>query len=106
MSKPKLYRVSESELFNLQSMYDHLLCQRDVLRLSDTPDADAQLDEVESRIAEVEQLMDKAYCIGALVTWPELSRIRTIQQERREIRYATCIAAGACEADAAIALTM
>lgn len=104
--KKKLYRISESELFNLQSMYDHLLCQRDELRISDAPEAEAMLDKVEYRICEVEQLMDKAYCVGALVTWPELSRIRAIQQERREIRYATCLAAGADEPAAAIALTL
>lgn len=101
----KKYRVNESEHFNLMSMYDHLMVQRDALR--DDPAADpAELDTVEARIDEVSGLMDKAYCVGAMVTWPVLSRIREIQAERQHIRYSRCLAAGMNEQDAAVALTM
>lgn len=59
-------------------------------------------DSVLDRIDEVERLMDKAYCVGAMVDWPTLKRIREIKDERQMIRYATCIAAGANESDAAL----
>lgn len=101
----KTYRVSESEHFNLMSMYDHLMAQVETLRCD--PDADVkELEALEDRVAEVSDLLDKAYCVGARVTWPVLERVRAIQQERREIRYATCLAAGADEPAAAIALTL
>lgn len=101
----KKYRVNESEHFNLMNMYDHLMAQVETLR--DDPAADSdELEALENRAAEVSELLDKAYCVGALVTWPVLERIRAIQHERREIRYATCLAAGADEPAAAIALTL
>lgn len=101
----KTYRVNESEHFNLMSMYDHLMAQVEMLR--DDPDADpVELEALENRADEVAELLDKAYCVGARVPWPVLERIRAIQQERREIRYATCLAAGVDEPAAAIALTL
>lgn len=101
----KTYRVNESEHFNLMSMYDHLMAQVEMLR--DDPDADpVELEALENRADEVSELLDKAYCVGARVPWPVLERIRVIQQERREIRYATCLAAGVDEPAAAIALTL
>lgn len=101
----KTYRVNESEHFNLMSMYDHLMARAEMLR--DDPDADPiGLEALENRADEVAGLLGKAYCVGARVTWPVLERIRAIQQERREIRYATCLAAGVDEPAAAIALTL
>lgn len=98
MSERK-YRINSSELFNLQSMYEHLLCVRDV---QDGVGQDSS--HTRDRIEEIEALMDKAYCVGAKVTWPELKRIREIQEERRQIRYCICLSHGDNERDAALAL--
>ena len=96
----KKYRVNESEHFNLMSMYDHLKClEIDVIESNDN---DA-LDGIWMRIDEVEKLMDVAYCIGALVTWEQLKRIREIRDERNLIRYGIAKANGASESDAAYA---
>ena len=81
----KKYRVSASEHFNLLSMYDKLKCQ-----------------EIDMN----EHLMEKAYCVGALVSWQTLKRIREIKEERQLIRYNTCIAQGASENDAALAFQL
>ena len=96
----KKYRVSESEHFNLMSMYDHLKCM----------EIDAQenneweeLEKIEERIQEVESLLESAYCIGALVTWPQLKRIREIKDERNMIRYNIALKNGASERDAGYA---
>ena len=50
--------------------------------------------------------MEKAYCVGALVDWPTLKRIREIKEERQLIRYNRCLAAGHAEQDAAIAFQL
>ena len=50
--------------------------------------------------------MEKAYCVGALVDWPTLKRIREIREERQLIRYNTCLAAGASEREAAQAFEL
>lgn len=99
MVTQKKYRVNSSELFNLQSMYEHLMCVRDV---QDGVGQDSS--KTRARIEEIERLMDKAYCVGAMVTWPELKRIREIQEERRQIRYCICLRNGDSERDAALAL--
>jgi hypothetical protein len=64
-------------------------------------------DEVEKQaVSLVRAEMEKAYCVGALVDWETLKAIREIQEERRLIRYARCLAAGDNEKEAAIALTL
>ena len=98
--KQKLYRVNESEHFNLMSMYEHLLVMRDDAR--ECGDIEAE-ETAEGRIWEVEKLLDEAWCVGARVDWPTLKRIREIREERQNIRYAIAIAAGVNEQDAAYA---
>ena len=93
----KKYRVNESENFNLVSMYEHLKAQEE--------DGDWS-EELHARIAEVEDLMEKAPFVGSLVDWPTLKRIREIKDERQMIRYTTCLAAGSDERDAALAFTV
>jgi len=50
--------------------------------------------------------MEKAYCVGALVDWPILKRIREIKEERQLIRYNICLLHGASEKDAARAFEL
>lgn len=95
----KKYRVNATEHFNLYSMYEHLK----VLEIQMQEGETEWDDTIEGRIEEVESLMDKAPCVGALVDWPTLKRIREIKDERQYLRYCRCLAAGASEADAAIA---
>lgn len=97
----KKYRVNESEHFNLMSMYDHLKCLEIDAREKDDWGA---LEKVEERIEEVESLLESAYCIGALVTWPQLKRIREIKDERNAIRYNIAIQNGASDRDAGYAI--
>lgn len=97
----KKYRVNESEHFNLYSMYDRLKCMEiDAIDTGNWPEG------LEERIEEVESLMEKAYCVGALVDWPTLKRIREIKDERQMIRYQRCMAAGSSERDASIAFSL
>lgn len=103
----KKYRVNESEVFNLSSMYDHLKCIE--IEMQEAPsDAYSQEEwgEILTKIREVEGLMDKAYCVGALVDWPTLKRIREIKNERQLIRYTTCLNSGASESEAAQAFDL
>lgn len=103
----KKYRVNESEHFNLYSMYDKLMCiELDMQEAPAHTYSEKQWNEIENRIEEVEELMKKAYCVGALVDWPTLKRIREIKQERQLIRYSTCIACGVSEKDAAMAFEL
>ena len=97
----KKCRVNESEHFNLMSMYDHLKCLEIDARESGNWDA---LKKAEERIEEVESLLESAYCIGALVTWPQLKRIREIRDERNTIRYNIAIRNGANDRDAGYAI--
>lgn len=83
--KKKKYRVNESEHFNLLSMYEHLK----VLE-SETPRdyyTKAQWSDLYKRLENIENLMEKAYCVGALVDWETLKAIREIQKERRCVWY-------------------
>lgn len=97
----KKYRVNESEHFNLMSMYNHLKCMEiDAIETGKWPDG------LEERIEEVEMLLDRAYCVGALVDWPTLKKIREIKDERQLIRYGRSLAAGSNERDAALAFTL
>lgn len=100
MKQVKKYRVNGSEHFNLHSMRDKLYVMRD--NAIDDRDWETA-DRAQERIEEVEALLHKAPCVGSLVDWPTLKRIREIQQERQLIRYQTCLAAGDSEAEAAMA---
>ena len=103
----KKYRVNESEHFNLYSMYDRLKCME--IDMQEAPAHtynEKQWNEIEKRLEEVENLMEKAYCVGALVDWQTLKRIREIKEERQLIRYSTCIAQGVSEKDASIAFDL
>lgn len=98
----KKYRVSESEHFNLMSMYDHLRAKEIQAQENDEPWE--VLDQIRSRIEEVESLMEDAYCVGALVSWPQLKRIREIRDERNAIRYGIAIQNGASWQEAEYAI--
>lgn len=95
----KKYRVNSSEHFNLYSMREHLKCIEIDMEEGAIPWDDTVLD----RIDEVEDLLDAAPYVGALVDWPTLKRIREIKDERQMIRYAKCLAQGTPERDAALA---
>mgnify|MGYP000810801923 CR=1 FL=1 len=57
----KKYRVNESEHFNLYSMHDKLKCiEIDMQEAPAHTYTDEQWDEVQERISEVEELMEKA----------------------------------------------
>lgn len=103
----KKYRVNESELFNLQSMDDHLFC---ILHEMEEKPAGTytaeQWTEIYEKVEKVRALLDKAYYVGALVDWPTLKAIREIKAERQMIRYATCLAAGDSESEAALAFDL
>lgn len=103
----KKYRVNESEHFNLYSMYDNLKAQE--IEMVEQPRGtytSEQWDAIYDRIEEVESLMEKAPFVGSLVDWETLKRIREIRAERQMIRYATCLAAGATESEAAYAFDL
>lgn len=103
----KKYRVNGSELFNLQSMYDKLKCDEiDMMEAPANSVSDSEWDELQKRLDEVENLMEKAPCIGALVDWTTLKRIREIKAERQLLRYNTCIANGASEKDASLSFEL
>lgn len=98
----KKYRVNGTEHFNLNSMYTHLKCIEIDFEEGTIPWNEKQFADLQARIEEVEKLMDAAPCVGSLVDWPTLKRIREIKDERQMIRYATCLAAGDSESDAAL----
>ncbi len=107
VNKLKKYRVNASEHFNLLSMYDKLKCKQ--IDMEEAPAhtyTEAQWIELDNRLEEIEELMGKAYCVGALVDWNTLKRIREIKEERQLIRYNTCLAMGSSEKDAAIAFEL
>ena len=97
----KKYRVIDSEHFNLLCLSDNLNCRE--FRARENNDCGA-LEKVEERIEEVESLLESAYCIGALVTWPQLKRIREIRDERNTIRYNIAIRNGASDQGAGYAI--
>ena len=92
----KKYRVNESELFNLESMYEHLMVMIEQMEGGEREWDDTLF----TRVEELENLLDKTNGIGSLVDWPTLKRIREIQAERQFIRYNRCLAAGMSEKDA------
>lgn len=95
----KKYRVSESEHFNLISMYDKVKCWQFDLEEGLREDADY----VENRLAEIEALLEKAPCVGSLVDLETLKRIREIRDERNLIRYGIAKENGATEQQAGYA---
>lgn len=90
----KKYRVNSSEITNLNSMYDHLKCMEEEMVMGETDFDETEWDELSDRMSEIEELMKQAYCVGALVDWPTLKRIREIKDERQGIRYGRCVAQG------------
>lgn len=100
----KKYRINSTEHYNLFSMRDHLKCIEIDFEEGTIPWDEKKYDELQNRIAEVESLMDAAPWVGSLVDWPTLKRIREIKEERQMIRYATCLAQGTPENEAALAL--
>lgn len=94
----KKYRVNSSEHFNLFSMYEKLKCMEIDMNEGVIPYDEKLFD----RIEEIENLMDAAPFVGSLVDWPTLKRIREIKEERQMIRYATCLAQGTPENEAAL----
>lgn len=95
----KKYRVNSSEHFNLYSMYDHIKALEIQMEEGEIPFDD----NIYNQIQEIECLMNKAYCVGALVDWPTLKRIREIKEERNLIRYGIALKNGASESEAAYA---
>lgn len=75
----KKYRVNESEIFNLQSMYDRLKCIEIDMR-DDAVHAytDKQWNEIEDRIIEVEELMEKS------LLRRRVSRLGDIKENQRD----------------------
>lgn len=105
--KPKKYRVSESEHFNLYSMYDKLKClEIDMQEAPPHTYSEEQWNDLDNRIKEVEGLMEKACCVGALVDWPTLQQIRKIKEERQMIRYMTCLNQGVPEREAGLSFDL
>lgn len=103
----KKYRVNASEYTNLCSMYDKLKCYE--IKMIEAPRgyySSTDFDELETRITELESLMQEAYGVGALVEWKVLLRIREIKQERQLLRYQNSIACGASQKDASMAFTI
>lgn len=92
----KKYRINESEYFNLHSMYNRLKC----IEIDMIEGKKEWSDEVIDRIEEIENLMDKAPYVGALMTWEDLKRIREIKAERQFIRYNIAKENGATEKEA------
>lgn len=100
----KKYRVNGSEYFNLNSMYEHLKSMEiDMINAPKGAYTNEQFSELFDRLEEVENLMDKAPCIGARVDWPTLKRIREIRDERNLIRYSIALENGASEKEAGYA---
>lgn len=70
------YSVTTAEFTNLNSTYDHLKRMKEEMLMNPSSEFDkTKLDELSDRISEIEELMKKAYCVGALVDWPTLKRI-------------------------------
>lgn len=89
----KKYRVNASQYTNLCCMYDKLKCEEiDMLEAPRGSNNNADFEQLEARISELEYLMREAYGVGALVEWKVLSRIREIKQERQQIRYENALA--------------
>lgn len=99
----KKYRINSTEHYNLFSMYEHLKCIEIDFEEGTIPWDEKKYDDLQNKIMEVEKLMDAAPWVGSSVDWPTLKRIREIKDERQMIRYATCLANGDSEREAALA---
>lgn len=56
-------------------MYDRLKCDEiDMMEAPTRTYSSDEFDRIESRITEIESLMEEAYCVGALVDWNTLKR--------------------------------
>lgn len=91
MAKRKLYRVSSNEHFNLMSMLDKAWNEVYGAR---EHGAFEEEEAAEARKDELEELLDKAPCVGSLVTWQTLARIREVAAARETMRDAACARAG------------
>lgn len=90
MSKSKKrYRVSSDEHFNLMSMMDKVMVQ--VYEARENGSFEEQ-EAAEARMDEMNDLLEKAPCVGALVDWPTLARIREIAVARETMRDQVCAA--------------
>lgn len=91
MSKSKKrYRVSSDEHFNLMSMMDKVMVQ--VYEARENGSFEEQ-EAAEARMDEMNELLEKAPYVGALVDWPTLARIREIAVARETMRDQICAAA-------------
>ena len=98
----KKYRINSAEHFNLFSMYEKLKAIEIDFDEGIVPWDAQKYDALQSKISEVEKLMDAAPWVGSLVDWPTLKRIREIKEERQMARYMTCLAQGTPENEAAL----
>ena len=85
MAKQKLYRVSANEHFNLMSMLDKVWNEVYEARENGTFEQ-----EEAAETKKDEELLDKAPCVGSLVTWQTLARIREVATAREAMRDAIC----------------
>lgn len=105
MAEIRKYFVKMNMRFNLDSMRTHMLNIRDEMRDDeyDTIEIMGKTmneDDVENFIDELEDLMSKA---NYKVTGNEYGRIKAIADARNMMRYATCMANGMSEKEAALA---
>ena len=107
LNKPvKTYWCNNSMKFNLDSMYTHLEVARDELRDNEIEyvyicGKKYDLDNIDDLIDEVGDLLSKA--LYTKVTGREYGRIKQLCEERKLIRYTTCLAHGMSEEDAGYA---
>ena len=88
-------------------MYDKLKClEIDMQEAPPHTYSEEQWNDLDNRIKEVEGLMEKACCVGALVDWPTLQQIRKIKEERQMIRYMTCLNQGVPEKEAGLSFDL
>lgn len=85
------YRVTRSEYLSLYKLRNELANIE--LMMQSAPVhiyTDEQLNKIQDRICEVEELMNTAYGKWALVDWLTLKRIREIQDEQQLIKNCSC----------------
>lgn len=106
-NKKKLYRVNDSEQFNLYSMYEHLKYIE--IKMEEAPIGtytSEQWSDFYNKLEEVQNLLNKAWYVGALVDWPTLKRIREIKEDRQFIRYNIALSSGCSEREAGDAFNL
>lgn len=103
----KTYFCNNSMKFNLDSMYTHLKVMQyefeDGTITGDVEICDrvVNIDTIDDLIEEVGDLLSKA--VWGKVTGKEYGRIKRISEERKMIRYCTCLNAGMSEEKASYA---